>query len=100
MREKEYGKTKIEYSIPKEVKKIPRPWTPGPGKYNPNYNTTKINALKYSFPKNPKLKYFYNSNPSPDKYNITTKFGENGKKITISPYGRPEIKYKLITWTR
>ena len=62
MREKEYGKTKIEYSIPKEVKKIPRPWTPGPGKYNPNYNTTKINALKYSFPKNPKLKYFYNSN--------------------------------------
>ncbi len=96
MREKEYGKTKIEYSIPKEVKKIPRPWTPGPGKYNPNYNTTKINALKYSFPKNPKLKYFYNSNPSPDKYNITTKFGENGKKITISPYGRPEIKYNGV----
>ena len=93
MREKEYGKTNIKYSIPKEVKKEPRPWTPGPGKYDPLTNKVKASILKYSFPKNPKLKYFYNSNPAPNKYNITSKFGEDGKKITMSPYGRPEIKF-------
>ena len=93
MREKEYGKTKIEYSIPKAVKIIPRPWTPGPGKYDPNTNKIKPSILKYSFPKNPKLKYFYNSNPAPNKYNISKKFGEDSKKITMSPYGRPELKF-------
>ena len=93
MREKEYGKTNIKYSIPKEVKKEPRPWTPGPGKYDPLTNKVKASILKYSFPKNPKLKYFYNSNPAPNKYNVTSKFGEDGKKITMSPYGRPEIKF-------
>ena len=93
MREKEYGKTKIEYSIPKAVNIPPRPWTPGPGKYDPNTNKIKASILQYSFPKNPKLKYFYNTNPGPDKYNITNKFGEDGKKITMSPYGRPGLKF-------
>ena len=93
MREKEYGKTKIGYSIPKSVKISPRPWTPGPGKYDPNINNVKTSSLKYSFSKDPKLKYFYNSNPAPNKYNISQKFGEDAKKITMSPYGRPEIKY-------
>ena len=93
MREKEYGKTNIKYSIPKEVKRPPRPWTPGPGKYDPLTNNIKPSILKYSFPKNPKLKYFYNSYPAPNKYDITSKFGEDGKKITMSPYGRPEMKF-------
>ena len=93
MREKEYGKTKIEYSIPKATKIKPRPWTPGPGKYDPQTNKIKASILQYSFPKNPKLKYYYNSNPAPNKYNISQKFGEDAKKITMSPYGRPEIKF-------
>ena len=93
MREKEYGKTKIEYSIPKAIKIDPRPWTPGPGKYDPKINKVKESIKQYSFPKNPKLKYFYNSNPAPNKYNISKKFGDDSKKITISPYGRPEIKF-------
>ena len=93
MREKEYGKTKIEYSIPKAIKKTPRPWTPGPGKYDPKVNNIKASILQYSFPKNPKLKYYYNSNPAPNKYNISKNFGEDAKKITMSPYGRPELKF-------
>ena len=93
MREKEYGKTNIEYSIPKAVKINPRPWTPGPGKYDPKINNIKTSSLKYSFPKNPKLKYSYNTNPAPNKYNTSKKFGEDAIKITMSPYPRPEMKY-------
>ena len=93
MREKEYGKTKVEYSIPKAEKIEPRPWTPGPGKYDPRINSIKISSSKYSFPKNPKLKYFYNSNPAPNKYDTSKKFGEDALKITMSPCPRREIKY-------
>ena len=72
MREKEYGKTNIKYykiQYSKRSKKEPRPWTTGPGKYAPLTNKVKASILKYSFPKNPKLKYFYYSYPAPNKYN-------------------------------
>ena len=96
MREKEYGKTKLEYSIPKAQKINPRPWTPGPGKYDPKINNIKTSSSKYSFPKNPKLKYFYNSNPAPNKYDTSKKFGEDALKITMSPCPRPELKYNGV----
>ena len=93
LREKEFGKTNTKYSIPKGPRGIKeRPFTPGPGKYDPSSNLIKRRSIQYSFPKDRRMHYFENSNPGPNKYNTTAKFGENAKKITMSPYGRNPIK--------
>ena len=94
LREKqEFLKTNIKYSIPKGPRCIPlRPFTPGPGKYDPSLNPNQKNTLKYSFPKEKRLNYFYNSNPAPNKYNPTTKFGKDGKKITMPHSERKPVK--------
>ena len=92
--EKEFGKNNTKYSIPKGPRGLdPRPFTPGPGKYDPNLAQTKESSYKYSFPKDKRLHYPYNNNPAPNRYNTARKFGEDAKKISISPCGRQPTKY-------
>ena len=104
----EFGKDAIKVNFGKDekLKNINTSCTPGPiyetiGKLGDN-------APKISFPKEGRMEgdkilknkkgeiiphFTQSSFPGPDKYEIRKEFGSDAKKITISPYGRPDIVY-------
>ena len=105
---KDFGKDGIKINFGKEpkLKNYNTSCTPGP-KYE-TIGKLGDNAPKISFPKEGRMEgdkilknkkgniiphFTQNSFPGPDKYNIRKDFGIDGKKITISPYGRPNIIY-------
>ena len=96
---------KINFTKDEKLKNNYNNISPGP-KYDIR-NNLGDNAPKISFPKDgrmeekilknkkgEKIEHFGKSSyPGPANYNIRKDFGEDGKKITISPYGRPDILY-------